>query len=388
MNSDLRGEGAINKNVILLGLVSFLNDLSSEMIIPILPMFITALGGNGFIVGLIGGLRDSISSIIKVFSGYLSDKSGRKKPFVVAGYTISSLFKFLLGLSTVWQQVLIYATLERIGKGLRTAPRDAIISESMPQERGKGFGIHRAMDTLGAIMGGVIVFILFWYFSFNFNLIIILASVIAFLSLIPLYFVKDIKRKIKDITLRISIGQLNPELKKFIFIASVFTLANFSYMFFLLKSQEIFTGKPSVGIPILLYVVFNITYASLSIPAGIISDKIGKKKVIALGYIIFTFTSIGFAVISTLPAYVLLFISYGIVYALVDGTQRAYVADLAPENLKATGLGAYHTLTGLSALVGSITAGILWQWNTTYPFIYGGILGMISTILLSTSIKG
>ena len=388
MNSDLRGEGAINKNVILLGLVSFLNDLSSEMIIPILPMFITALGGNGFIVGLIGGLRDSISSIIKVFSGYLSDKSGRKKPFVVAGYTISSLFKFLLGLSTVWQQVLIYATLERIGKGLRTAPRDAIISESMPQERGKGFGIHRAMDTLGAIMGGVIVFILFWYFSFNFNLIIIFASVIAFLSLIPLYFVKDIKRKIKDITLRISIRQLNPELKKFIFIASVFTLANFSYMFFLLKSQEIFTGKPSVGIPILLYVVFNITYASLSIPAGIISDKIGKKKVIALGYIIFTFTSIGFAVISTLPAYVLLFISYGIVYALVDGTQRAYVADLAPENLKATGLGAYHTLTGLSSLVGSITAGILWQWNTTYPFIYGGILGLISTILLSTAIKG
>jgi len=387
MNNDAK-EDAISRNVVLLGLVSFLNDLSSEMIIPILPMFITALGGNGFIVGLIGGLRDSISSIIKVFSGYLSDKSGRKKPFVVAGYTISSLFKFLLGLSSVWQHILVFATLERIGKGLRTAPRDAIISESMPKERGRGFGIHRTMDTLGAIMGGVIVFILFWYFNLNFSIIILIASGIAFSSLIPLYFVRDIKRKIKEITFRISIKQLTPELRKFIFTASVFTLANFSYMFFLLKSQEIFTGKPSVGIPILLYVIFNITYASLSMPAGIISDKIGKKKVIVLGYMLFTLTSIGFALISTLPAYILLFISYGAVYALVDGTQRAYVADLAPENLKATGLGAYHTLTGLSSLVGSLSAGILWQLNTTYPFIYGAILGTVSTVLLYSMVRG
>ena len=137
----------ISANILLLGIISFLNDLSSEMIMPILPMFITALGGTGLIIGLIGGLRDSISSILKVFAGYWSDKSGKRKIFVSSGYLISAFFKLFLAFSKIWQHILIFASLERIGKGLRTAPRDAIIADSMPQKRGKGFGIHRAMDT-------------------------------------------------------------------------------------------------------------------------------------------------------------------------------------------------------------------------------------------------
>ena len=145
-----------SSNILLLGIVSFINDLSSEMIMPILPMFITSLGGSSIIVGFIGGLRDSISSILKVFAGHWSDKSGRRKIFVSSGYLTSAFFKLLLSFSRIWLHVLFFASLERIGKGLRTAPRDAIIADSMPEQRGKGFGIHRAMDTSGAVLGSIV----------------------------------------------------------------------------------------------------------------------------------------------------------------------------------------------------------------------------------------
>ena len=178
MNSKyLKGIGI---NILLLGIVSFFNDMSSEMIIPILPMFIAALGGTGIIIGLIGGLRDSISSILKVICGYWSDKIGKRKIFVSTGYLSSIFFKLMLGFSTLWQHILIFASMERIGKGIRTAPRDAIIADSMPEERGKGFGIHRSLDTLGAIMGSIIVFILFWFLGLEFTAIVLIAALIGF----------------------------------------------------------------------------------------------------------------------------------------------------------------------------------------------------------------
>ena len=171
----------VSSNILLLGIVSFLNDLSSEMIRPILPMFITALGGTGLAVGAIGGLMDSISSVLKVFCGFWSDRTGRRKPFVFAGYLLSSVFKLFLALSTIWQHVLIFAGLERVGKGLRTAPRDAILADSMPKEKGRGFGLHRALDTSGAVAGTVAVLLLFWFFGFDFKSIILLAATIGFL---------------------------------------------------------------------------------------------------------------------------------------------------------------------------------------------------------------
>lgn len=185
-NKYLKGTGA---NILLLGFVSFFNDLSSEMIMPILPMFIKSLGGAGLIIGLIGGLRDSVSSILKVLCGYWSDRTGKRKIFVSSGYLTSSVFKLFLAFSKSWQHVLIFAGLERTGKGLRTAPRDAIIADSMPEEKGKGFGIHRALDTSGAILGSIIVFLLFWFKGFDFKSIILFAAIISFISLIPLYFV-------------------------------------------------------------------------------------------------------------------------------------------------------------------------------------------------------
>ena len=360
----------------------FLNDISSEMIIPILPMFITALGGNGLIVGLIGGLRDSISSILKVFAGYWSDKSGKRKVFVFSGYLISALFKLLLAFSKIWHHVLVFASLERIGKGLRTAPRDAIIAESLPKERGKGFGIHRAMDTLGAIIGSITVFLLFWFFGFNFKSIILIASILAFLSLIPLHFVKEKKRKQQEINLKIGLKTLPKSLKLFILISGIFAMANFSYMFFILKAQEFFPGKLSIGMPILLYVLFNIFYAGFAIPFGKLSDKMGRRKVIAFGYLLFSLTCLGFAFFNSLTAFIILFALYGIVYAIVDGNQRAYVSDLSSEELRATALGTFHTVTGLIALPASTMAGFLWQISSRIPFLCGAIISLISAVLL------
>ncbi|MEA1912325.1 MAG: MFS transporter [candidate division WOR-3 bacterium] len=372
----------ISANILLLGLVSFLNDLSSEMIMPILPMFITTLGGTGLIVGLIGGLRESISSILKVFSGYWSDKTGERKKLVIWGYLISSAFKLFLAFSTIWQHALVFTGLERVGKGIRTAPRDAIIADSMPEERGKGFGIHRTLDTSGAILGSIAVFVLFWFLGFDFKLIILIASIIAFSSLIPLHFVKEEKRKKQVITLKVGLKNLPKKLKLFILIAGIFDLGRFNYMFFILRAQESFTGNLSIGIPILLYILFNIFYAAFAIPFGTLSDKIGRKKIIAFGYFLFSLTSLGFAFFNSLIAFIILFALYGVTHAIIDGTQRAFVSDLSPKELRATALGTFYTIVGLVELPASLIAGFLWQYIApSATFIYGSGVSIISVIL-------
>ncbi|HDD36059.1 MAG TPA: MFS transporter [Archaeoglobus veneficus] len=380
----------LKQNVILLGLVSFLNDLSSEMILPILPRFITLLGGSSLAIGLIGGLMESISSILKVFCGYLSDKTGKRKIFVFSGYFTSSIFKLMLAFSKVWQHVLVFISFERVGKGLRTAPRDAIIADSVVEmERGKGFGIHRSLDTLGAIFGSLLTVILLWL-SFKLNLIILIAAIASFLSLIPLNFVKEVKSKKQDVSLNIGLKMLPKHLKLFILVSAVFALANFSYMFFILKAQETFLNKMGVFgeiIPVLLYVLFNVFYAAFAIPFGMLSDKIGREKVIVLGYALFSITTLGFAFFDSMFAFVILFALYGIVFAIIDGNQRAFVSDLATKELRATALGTYHTTVGLLTLPSSLIAGFLWQISPTATFVFGSIVSLVSVMLFAIFIR-
>ncbi|MCD6493784.1 MAG: MFS transporter [Archaeoglobaceae archaeon] len=380
----------LKQNVILLGLVSFLNDLSSEMILPILPRFITLLGGSSLAIGLIGGLMESISSILKVFCGYLSDRTGKRKIFVFSGYFTSSIFKLMLAFSKVWQHVLVFISFERVGKGLRTAPRDAIIADSVVEmERGKGFGIHRSLDTLGAIFGSLLTVILLWL-SFKLNLIILIAAIASFLSLIPLNFVKEVKSKKQDVSLNIGLKMLPKHLKLFILVSAVFALANFSYMFFILKAQETFLNKMGMFgeiIPVLLYVLFNVFYAAFAIPFGMLSDKIGREKVIVLGYALFSITTLGFAFFDSMFAFVILFALYGIVFAIIDGNQRAFVSDLATKELRATALGTYHTTVGLLALPSSLIAGFLWQISPTATFVFGSIVSLVSVVLFAIFIR-
>jgi MFS family permease len=373
-------------NVWLLGMASFLNDLSSEMIMPILPLFIKALGGGGIAVGLIGGLRDSISSILKVICGYLSDRKGKRKIFVIWGYFVSVFFKLLLSFSKTWHHILIFSGLERVGKGLRTAPRDAIIADSIPQARGRGFGLHRSLDTLGAILGCIVALIFYWVFGFSFASIIFIAAIIAFPCLIPLYSVREEKRKPQDATLKVSLRKLPKSLKFFIIVASVFALAQFSYMFFILKAEAVFMPliplKDSRALVIILYILFNLFYALLSIPFGALSDRIGRRRVLGFGYFLFSLICLGFAFLESLATFIVLFALYGMVYAIVDGNQRALVCDLSLQNLTATSLGTFHTIIGIIALLANIIAGGLWQFvSVSATFVYGGLTSLIAFVL-------
>jgi MFS family permease len=378
----------ISNNIILLGVVSLLNDFSSEMILPILPLFIESLGGGAVAVGVLGGIRDSLSSLLNVVSGYMAGRTGKNRIFVFAGYLASGVFKLFLGLSGTFGQAILFSSLERVGKGLRTAPRDAIISESMPEKKGTGFGVHRAFDTAGAVLGSICAFIFLWSFGLSYKSIIIIAAVLSFFSVLPLIFVRESRQKREIQTLSVSLKALPSRLKRFILIASVFALGNFSYMFFVLRASEAFSGSLSKSMPVLLYVFFNIFYVIFAVPLGALSDRIGKGKIIAGGYLLFSIVSSGFIFFHSAFGLVILFALYGIANAAIDSTQRAFVADLAGAELKSVALGAYHTLTGLSALPAGIIAGLLWtSVGNNATFIYGASVGGACGLFLIFSVN-
>jgi len=374
----------LNFNVFLLGLVSFLTDVSSEMVMPILPLFIVSLGGAGLAVGLIAGLSESASSVLRVFSGYWSDRYGRRKPFVASGYAASAAAKLFFPLSTTWAHILVLRPLERVGKGLRTAPRDAIIAESLASGvRGRGFGVHRAMDTSGAILGSVSAFLLYWFWGWELRPILWAAALVAFSSLVPLYFVGERRFKPQAKTFKLSLAGLPGNLKLFVAAATVFAMGNLSYMFLILRAQELFAGRAAVAVPLLLYVLLNVVFATLAVPFGVLSDRIGRKGVLFAGYVLFASVCLGFAALSSLPAYVALFVLYGAVYALVEGNQRAFVADFDVKELRGTALGVFHTSVGLAALPANFLAGALWQYvSPAAAFAYAAALSMAAALLL------
>jgi MFS family permease len=376
------GQNSGFRNVILLSVVSFLNDLSSEMIMPILPMFLQSLGASGQLIGLVGGLRDSFSSILKVACGYWSDKTGKRKVFVYWGYAVSTVFKLLLAFSKMWPSAVVFASLERTGKGLRTAARDAIIADSATAKRGKGFGIHRGLDTIGAVLGSATAFVLLWFGGFQFPAIIFIAGIIGIASLPPLRFVREPEIQKQNVRLKIGLATLPRPLKLFILVAGIFALGNFSYMFFVMRTQHLFTGRLSTAAPVLLYVLFNIFYSALAIPLGSLSDKIGRQAVIIFGFGLFAVVSFGFAFCNSLWLFVVLFSLYGVVFAAVDGTERAFVSDLAGTGFKATALGTFHTVTGLVAFPASLAAGFLWEHiSPVATFIFGSAAALVAVIV-------
>ncbi len=377
-------------NILLLGIVSFINDASSDMIWPILPMFIVSVGGGGFAVGLIGGLGESISSLLKVFSGYLSDKIGRRKILIASGYVISSVSKIFFPFVTSWSHLLILKPLERIGKGIRTAPRDALIADSsLKNQRGKGFGLHKALDTSGALLGSFLAFIFVWFLQLQFRNILLIAALLGFISLIPLAFVKEPKIKIREkFSLQFQPDKLGRKFNLFLLIVTLFALGNFSYMFLILKARGAFQlfleERLSNAIPILLYILFNMSYAAFSMPIGSFSDKVGKGRILLCGYGLFTLTCIGFIFSVTIYHFILLFLLYGLFRASVDAVQRAYASDLAADKLRGTALGVFHASIGLAALPASTIAGILWDLNPALTFIYGATISIVSMALLTT----
>ena len=378
-------------NVLLLGFVSFLNDISSEIIQPILPLFIAQLGGGSMAVGLIGGVSDGLPSILKVFSGCWSDRLGKRKPLVVAGYALSALGKLFLPFASVWQHIFLLKTLERSGKGVRSAPRDAMISESTDEgHRGRSFGLHRSMDSAGAVIGSLLAYLL-WQGGYSYSSILMLAGILSVAALIPFYRVKESFRApdCSTSSIRLSLSSLSPELKRFLFVACLFALGNFSYMFFILRAQVHFSGSMAVAAPLLLYLLFNLVYALLAMPVGIWSDRVGRRRVLVLGYSLFALTAIGFAAVSSLWGLIALFAMYGLVYALVDGSERAYVSDLCPAEFRGSSLGIYYGAVGVASIISSLVAGALGsRWGAEASFLYGAAAAALAAVGLLVMMNG
>lgn len=385
----------ITRNILLLGFISMFTDISSQMIFPLLPLFlVNVLGANASIVGIVEGAAETTASLLKVFSGYFSDKIKKRKPFVFLGYFLSTITKPLFFIATSWYFIVIARMIERIGKGVRDAPRDAIVAESTKKEvRGKVYGFHRAMDGLGAVLGATIAFFLFPILGYR-N-IFLFAFIPALIGTLLILFLKEAKalkvgnknmtkEKKEKIGIFRSFKMLPRNLKLFIFVSAVFALGDFGYAFLLLKSKSIGLLE---NYSILLYILFYLVYLFCTIPAGILSDKIGRKPVIIIGYFIFGITSLGLILTSNLLLLTIFFIMYGIFFAMVDGVQRAFVVDLAPKNLKATALGTFHTAIGLVALPGGFIAGFLWDsFGSGATFFYALCIAAVSLVLF-TQIK-
>lgn len=370
------------QNVFILGLVSLFMDISSEMIYPLIPIFLSdVLHASKASIGLIEGIAESTASILKAFSGWLSDKLGKRKAVIFWGYGISVFSRPILATATSWINVLIYRFTDRVGKGVRTAPRDAIIADSIEKESlGKAFGFHRSMDTIGAIIGPSVAFFLLALLSGNLKLVFwisIIPGLIA-LALIAIFVIES-KRISGSKTQKISMKGLDRNFKAFLFIAALFALAKTSDAFLVLRAQEIGVGVSAIP---LLYLTFNIASAVFSTPVGIFADKIGKRKIILFSYFLFSLIFIGFALATSNLQVWLLFIAYGFFVAINEGVQRAYVATVIKPEIKATGYGVYHMVIGLFTLPSGIIGGLLWQHIGSYAlFYYGAALSIISAIL-------
>jgi len=379
----------LTRNIFILGLVSLFTDISSQMVFPLIPLFLTTvLGAGAYAVGIVEGAAETTASLLKVISGYWSDKIKKRKPFLLFGYSLSSIAKPLFAFANVWPFVFFVRVIERIGKGLRTAPRDAIVAESCDENvRGKAYGFHRAMDGTGSVLGAIFAFLLLPILGYR--KIFLFTLIPGIIAVFIILFVKEKnappKKETKEISIKLSFKELPLNLKLFILISSIFALGHFGYAFLLLRAKNIGLAD---NMAILLYVLFYIVYAICTIPSGILSDKIGRKPILTFGYSVFAITSLGLIFTSNIYNILLCFIIYGIFYAIIDGAQRAFVVDLAPEHLKATALGTFHTAIGLVALPGGCIAGLLWdKIRPEATFVYGFILAVISLSLLLIFLK-
>lgn len=373
----------IASNIVLLGLVSFFTDMSTEMVYPLVPLFLTAsLGASPAIVGIIEGIAESIASILKVFSGYIGDVYHNKKRLTFIGYSTAVIYKFFLLVASSWPGVLVARVIDRTGKGIRTAPRDALVAQSAEGEKlGGSFGLHKMLDMAGSSLGVVFAY-LFVATNFGFHkafLYSIIPSLVGILIIFAVRDEKDSREEPQKLSLK---GfRLDRKLKWYLLVIFVFCLGNSSNTFLLLKAQECGFSASQV---ILLYLVFNVVTSVLAIPSGKLSDKIGRSKVLVPGYLIYGLVYLGFAYFADKTAVLLLFVAYGAYNALISGAERAFIVENAPAEYKGTALGVYGMLQGIGLLLSSIIAGFLWDGlNSSAPFVFGGILAVVAALAIA-----
>jgi MFS family permease len=384
----------VSTNVIILGIVSLLTDMSTEMIIPVLPMFLLSIGATGLLIGIIEGAAETTASLLKVVSGWYSDKVRRRKPFILGGYGLSALVKPLLVLAAAPWHVLGIRVAERVGKGVRNAPRDALIADSTERgSMGIAYGFHKAMDSFGALLGVlVLVAVLFAIGASldvglaedDYRVVFAIAAVPALIAVLVIaLFVREVKgaaclRKRSFVS---GMKDLGRPFRLLMVVVMIFYIGEINVAFFILKALD--EGSSDL-VAILLYALFNMTFFLMPVTFGRMSDRMGRRPVIAVSFILYLATCLVMAVAGELWMLVLGFGMLGVYKAASEGVFKAYVVDMVPGDLRGSALGAFHTGIGLVMLPGGIIAGLLWDWLGPAPmFLYGAGLALVSMALLA-----
>lgn len=375
----------IPKNVFVLGLVSFFNDLASEMIYPIVPIFLTSVLHTSIpVIGLIEGIAEALASISKYGFGAISDYFQKRKFFVVWGYSFGAISKILIGLAYSWPLVLFARVIDRLGKGLRTAPRDSILLENAtPENKGFIFGFHRAFDSLGAVFGPLTTLLVLYLLKDNIRLTFFIAFIPAVIAIVLLIiFVKEKKKEIvkeEQKFVKISWGKLDDRLKVFLFISFLFSLGNSSDAFLLLNAKNLGLTTTLV---VLAYVLYNVSQTVFATPAGSLADKLGARKVFLGGLLIFSIVYFLFGFAKDPFWLWFLFPIYGVYIAATDGVSKSYISEFIPKRESGTYFGAYYTLTAIGTFLASFIGGLLWsKINPSATFYYGSILSFAAFLV-------
>lgn len=377
--------GGIRRDVVVLGFVSLLTDVSSEMLYPIIPLYLTAvLHAPMSVVGLIEGLAESTASLLKLASGVASDRYGRRRPFVMWGYGLSAASKPLLALASSWPLLLVVRLIDRTGKGIRGPARDAMIAAATPAEdRGRAFGLHRALDTVGATVGPLIALVAIGALGLGYRTVFLLATVPAIGGVLLLRFVGRDRSAAPAPSLQsnhTSAKSRDPRLYAFLVVVGVFSLGNSSNVFLLLRARDL--GYSETGV-IGLYVLYNLIFAVAATPAGLLSDRIGRRRVLQAAFAVAAVVYGGFALASSHLAIAVLMALYGLFAAANAGASRAYVASLAGSEQRATVLGMYQMVTSALLLVASTVAGLLWTYvGPQSPFWFGAATALAASLLV------
>ena len=396
------------RNVVAISSVSLLNDASSEIIYPLLPAFLKGLLGvsspyAAAVIGLIEGAAESVSSLLKLFSGYFSDRRGRRKGFVVFGYALAGLMRPLLGFASSWHQVLFIRLADRVGKGIRSAPRDAMIADAAPPaERGLAFGFHRAMDhggaVVGPLLGAAIIYLIAENRAFpttaDYRTVFLLASIPALAAvLVAAIFVREVRRGQQNGAgaaaaaavatpppQKLSLRGFDGNFKRFLVLVSLFTLSNSTDAFLILRAQD--AGVAGAAIP-LLWSALHVSKVVSSIVGGNLSDRLGRKTLIVSGWLLYAAVYLGFAYVSSPAGAWALFLVYGVYFGLAEGAEKALVADLVRPEQRGTAYGLYNLAFGITVLPASLLMGALWDtWSPEAAFYVSAAIGTTAALLL------
>lgn len=370
---------ALTRNVLLLAAVSFLADVSGEMLMAVFPFLLLAQGATGIGLGFAGGAAEAVGHVVKPFAGRWADRTKRRKPLIVAGYLTAALARVGIALAGHWALAGAFRAADRVGKGLRTAPRDALLAQSVPRDRrGRAFGFHRAADTAGAVVGVVAALAALAWLGASPQTIVLAGAGVGLLTMLPLARVREVERE--PGAPASVVEPTSPRYRAFLVVTAVFALGEVSYLFYLVRAADVL-GSATTAVA--LYLLFNVVYLAVAYPAGARGDRVGRPRVLVVGYVLFAASAAALLWWPTIAGAVLAFALLGAGFGAVDGVQRAHAADLAGSEARSTRLGIYHAVYGLAIVAGGIVGGVLWDSvSPQATFVWGAVVPLVAAAML------